>query len=145
MANLAALTRDSSFMSHDNNAVCALDKPASLPGAEGRQRKKRASDDPAGLVPPVAIAQQALVELACRKARQLLLKVEGARTFLRREIGPAERIELGSQRRVGRIVGHRLDNRFHLFAKILVGNTEDSGVGDLRMRDEEVLAFLRID
>src|SRR4051794_36620409 len=40
------------------------------------------SDDPRSLVTPVAVAQQALVELSGRQPRQLVLEVDRARHFL---------------------------------------------------------------
>src|SRR4051812_9581576 len=56
----------------------------------GRGFTLRASDDPAGLVVPVAVAQQALVELAGRQARQLRVEIDRARHFLARQMPAAK-------------------------------------------------------
>src|SRR5690554_5919943 len=48
------------------------------------------SDDLAVLVAPIAVANEALVELARRMTRQLFLKVDGARAFDRRKLVLAE-------------------------------------------------------
>src|SRR5262245_14686218 len=49
------------------------------------------SDDAAGLVAPVAIAQQALVQLARRLARQLAVEVDRLRALVVREVVAAVR------------------------------------------------------
>ena len=59
-------------------------QPLGLSGLHDRRR----------VAGPVPVAEQALVELACRQPRQLVLEVDGARALVRREVLPAEGDEL---------------------------------------------------
>ncbi len=55
--------------------------------------------------------------------------------------------QLSSERRCRVVVGRHLDrlhDRLHLFAEVLVGDTDDGDVGDLRVHREDVLRFLRV-
>src|SRR5579863_415587 len=103
------------------------------------------SDDAALAPRPIALAQRALVELAGRQARQLRLEIDRARAFQVGQTLAAKGDQFGLRLRPRRDARHELDDRFHLLAHLLVWNPEHRGVGDLRMGDEQVLAFLRID
>src|SRR5262249_52342714 len=86
-----------------------------------RRRSDRHSHNPARPVPPVAIPQQALVELAGRQPRQLGLEIDRPRHLLPRQVFYAERDQLLRDLRPRRHVGHQLHDRLHLLAEILVG------------------------
>ncbi len=103
------------------------------------------SDDARRAVAPVAIAQDALVELAGRQAGQLGLEIDRARHLLAREVGAAIGDQFVCQRLARLIARHGLDHGLHLLAEIGVGHAEHRGIGDLGMRDQQVLALLRVD
>src|SRR5580692_5461809 len=103
------------------------------------------SKDPRGLVAPVTVAQQPLVEFSGRQSWQLGLEVDRARYLLARQRLAAELDQLLGEIGTRQNPRHRLHHRFDFLAKIGVGNAEYRGVGDLGMGDQEVLAFLRID
>src|SRR6516162_1387142 len=114
-------------------------------GAESRRHWRHALDDPRRLVAPVPVAEQPLVELAGRKSRQLGLEIDRARHLLARQRLAAERDQF-----VGKFLArfdawHRLHYRLHLFAEVGIGNAEHRGIGNLRMGDQQVFAFLRVD
>src|SRR5580698_1456262 len=129
--------------------------PISWPASPGRSSKVTCfigpesfqcpSDDAGVALAPIAVADEALVELAGGMARQLALEIDRARAFDRRQALAAIGDELGGElwpdlRPVG-----GLHHRLHLFAELLVGHADDGDVGDLRVRDEQVLGLLRID
>src|SRR6266545_6655583 len=82
----------------------SLDKPIGYAPTDLRS----ISYDPRGLVAPVAVAQQALVEFAGRKPRQFFLEVDRTRHLLARQRLAAERDQFLRQLRSGRNAGHRL-------------------------------------
>src|SRR5262245_51109835 len=73
---------------------------------------------------PVAVAQQALVELARRMTRQLGLEIDAARALDGREVLAAERQKFLGQRRAGIDHAARLDDRLHFFAEVGIGHAE---------------------
>src|SRR5882757_9558955 len=80
------------------------------------QASFRASHDPRGLVAPIAVAQQALVEFAGRQPRQFRLEIDRARHLLPRQRPAAEVDQFVGELRPRRNAGHRLHHRLHLFA-----------------------------
>src|SRR5580658_4351576 len=93
-------------------------------------RSSSDSDDAARAVSPIAVAQQALVELARRQARQLVLEVDRARNFLARKMLCAICEQLVDDGLAAFDSRHELDDRFHFLAQVFVGHAEHSGVGD---------------
>src|SRR5712672_848419 len=103
------------------------------------------SQNPRGLVGPVAVTQQPLVKLSGRKPRQLGLEVDRARHFLARQGLAAKQHQFFRQIRPRQNPRHRLHHCFYFLAKIGVGNAEHGGVRDLGMGNQQILAFLRVD
>src|SRR4051812_42956573 len=81
----------------------------------------------------VLVAQQPLVELARRVARQLGAEVDGARALVGGELRAAERDELAGEVRAGGVHRDRLDDCDDLLAQLLVRHAEDRDVGDRRV------------
>src|SRR6056297_883263 len=80
-----------------------------------------------GDAPPIAVAQLALVELAGGRARQMLVKIDAARAFDRREPGAAMRDQVLRQRLGAGLSGDKLHHRLDLLAEILVGDADHAG------------------
>jgi hypothetical protein len=93
---------------------------------------------------PIAVTQEPLIELARGQTAQFGLEVNRAWAFLARQVRGTERLQFLDDLRSGQDIRHKLDNGFDLLSEIVVGDTEYSGVGDLRMCDEQVLALLRV-
>src|SRR5215831_242061 len=102
------------------------------------------SDDTASSFAPIAVAQQAFVELAGGKPRQFSLEVDRAGTFDGGEVLAAKGDQLLGEIWARADTRHRLHNCLDLFAEILVGDAEHRRVGNVGMGDQQVLAFLRI-
>src|SRR5581483_5263558 len=102
-------------------------------------------NDARGFVLPVAVAKQALVELAGRQTRQLVVEVDAARALEVRQVLTAELDQLALGLPARFVAGLELNDRLHFLAEVLVGNTDDRDVRHLRVRDEKVLGLLRVD
>src|SRR6202011_859832 len=103
------------------------------------------SYDPGFSVPPIAVAQHALVELAGGQTREFSLEIDRARTLLVRQMRPAEVHQFVYQIGVGLDAWQYLDHGLYLFAEILIRNAKYCRIRYLGMCNEEVLALLRID
>src|SRR5215216_283058 len=86
--------------------------------------------DPGGVALPIALPQEALVQLAGGQPGQLVHEVDGAGTLEVGEVLPAEGDELTFELWSGarRGVGHRLHHGLDLLAQVVVGHTDDGGV-----------------
>src|SRR5690242_1168736 len=80
---------------------------------------------------PITIADQPLVELARRMARQLAIEIDASGTFDRRKVLTAIGDQLFGHFRVGVGPVHGLDDGLHLLAEIFVRHADDRHVGDL--------------
>src|SRR4029078_10990918 len=78
-----------------------------------RFHREPALDDARGLVAPVAIAQQTLVELARLLARELALEVEGVRALVVRELRLHELEELALEGGAGLVPVGGLHDAVH--------------------------------
>src|SRR5208337_3958746 len=93
------------------------------------------------VVLPVAVAQWALEQLAGRRPRQLGLEADRTRAFVVGEVLAAKGDQLRRDFGAAFESWRQLHDRLDLLAHFLVGHAEDSSVGDLRMGDQQVLAF----
>src|SRR5690606_29133365 len=94
---------------------------------------------------PIFIAEQALVELARRMARQFLDEIDLARRLQPAKLALGEGSQFAGQFRACSAPVDRLDDRDQPFAKIVVRNADYRDVEDRRMRDERILDLARID
>ncbi len=106
---------------------------------------KTHSQNSAAVSLPVTVAQRCLVELAGGQAREIVLEVDRPRAFHVGEMLAAEgdQFRLGLRPRLR--FGHELNHGLDLLAHLFVGRAEHRRIAHLGMRDEQVLAFLRID
>src|SRR5215213_2470092 len=142
-SSLAAWTRARSASAMASRRACS--SGSRRPPSSVTAPTLRPSHDAGRGVAPVAVAQQALVELAGRQPRELVDEVNGARALEGGQVGAAEREELLLELRSGGDSLHHLDDGLDLFAEVLVGHADDRCVEHLGMGDQQVLGLLGID
>src|SRR5215472_16457969 len=93
---------------------------------------------------PIAVADEALVELARGVTRQLAFEVDGARTLDRREALPAPRDQFGGEFRCRVFPIEGLHDRLHFFSEILIRYADHGDICDPCMCDDQILRLLRV-
>src|SRR5258708_22223822 len=83
---------------------------------------------PAGAILPIRFAELVFQDLAARIAGQRVHEIDRSRTFVTGQMPAAELDDLG-----GFHCGPGNHDRFDRFAPLLVGHTDDRGIGDSGM------------
>ena len=96
---------------------------------------------------PASIGRAAASCTACRSAAAATASVKSIDRghFMCARCSRQKPISDCSNDVVGLHAGHRLHHGLDLFAEVLVGHAEHRGIGHLRVRDQQVLALLRVD
>src|SRR6266481_6160491 len=111
--------------------------------AVAHQRNKRRISG-FSIILQIAISQQSLVKFAVIEPRQFPLEINAARTFDSRQSTLAPLHQFLSQLVTSIRPVSRLHNRFNLFSKLCVGDTEHSDISDPLVRYQNVFDFLGI-
>src|SRR5262249_45953578 len=102
----------------------SVSSPSNATRSITRGPRSALSQDSRLAILPVAIAQQALVQLAGWQARELGFEVDRARALVVGKMFSAVLDELAFEDGSGVDTVHHLHDRFHLFAEVFVGNPE---------------------